>query len=499
MTSGQGVRGQAGERLAADLPGLLESLLDTPVLVMGDAMLDRFVEGRVERISPEGPIPVLRIERESATLGGAGNVLRNLAALGLAPHFLTAVGNDVAGRDIQRLAGEILGGGARLLVDPTITTTIKERFLSGGQQLLRADREADQLAKPAIVETLLELAEGQLGEVRALLLSDYGKGMLRHERLPRLIAAARAAGLPVVIDPKGRDYSLYRGASFVTPNRRELQEASGLSVGEPDQVVTACRRLIADHGIDAVLATLSEQGMILVRRDGDSVHLPAEAREVFDVSGAGDTVLATFGAALAAGAAAETAAQLANVAAGVVVGKRGTAVAYPAEILRAAQAQRLRGAELKVVDARTAAQEAADWRRAGLKVGFTNGCFDLLHPGHIHLLDQARDACDRLIVGLNSDSSVKRLKGDGRPIQDEAARATVLASLADVDRVVVFAEDTPLELIEQIRPDVLVKGADYTVEQVVGREVVESYGGRVVLAELKQGHSTSATIRKLAG
>src|SRR5690606_9221461 len=429
---------------------------------LGDVMLDRFVEGRVERISPEGPIPVLRVERESATLGGAGNVLRNLAALGLAPRFLTAVGNDAAGRDVQLLAAEILGGGARLLVDPTIQTTIKERFLSGGHQLLRADRESAQLAKPAIVETLFALAEGQFGEVKALLLSDYGKGMLGHESLPRLIAAARAAGLPVVIDPKGRDYTRFRGASFVTPNRRELREASGLPVETVEEVADACRRIIADAGVEAVLATLSEQGMLLVTHEGDSLHLPAEAREVFDVSGAGDTVVAAFGAALAAGAPAEAAARLANVAAGVVVGKRGTAVAYAAEILRAAQAQRLHGAELKILDARTAAQETGDWRRAGLKVGFTNGCFDLLHPGHIHLIEQAQAACDRLVVGLNSDASVKRLKGEGRPVQDEAARAAVLASLAGVDRVVIFAEDTPLELIEALRPDVLVKGADYS-------------------------------------
>lgn len=489
----------APPRAAGDLPGLLEALIETPVLVMGDVMLDRFVEGRVERISPEGPIPVLRIERETSTLGGAGNVLRNLAALGLAPRFLTAVGTDAAGRDVQRLAGEILGGGARLLVDPTIQTTIKERFLSGGHQLMRADREADQLAKPAIVQTLLELAEGELGEVKALLLSDYGKGMLRHPGLPQLIAAARAAGIPVVIDPKGRDYSFYRGASFVTPNRRELQEACGLPVSTLDEVIVASRRIMADHDIEAVLATLSEQGMLLVRRDGDSVHLPAEAREVFDVSGAGDTVLASFGAALATGATPEAAAQLANLAAGVVVGKRGTAVAYPADVLRTAQAQRLHGAELKVVDARTAAQEAGDWRRAGLTVGFTNGCFDLLHPGHIHLIEQARAACDRLVVGLNSDASVKRLKGDSRPVQDEAARSAVLASLSGVDRVVVFPEDTPLELIGTLRPDVLVKGSDYALEQVVGRDLVESWGGRVVLAELKPGHSTSATIRKLAG
>ncbi|MEX0758581.1 MAG: D-glycero-beta-D-manno-heptose 1-phosphate adenylyltransferase, partial [Tistlia sp.] len=311
--------------------------------------------------------------------------------------------------------------------------------------------------------------------------------------------AARAAGLQVVIDPKGRDYGLYRGASFVTPNRRELQEATGLPVGEPEEVVAACRRIIAEHDIEAVLATLSEQGMMLVRRDAEAMHLPAEAREVFDVSGAGDTVLASFGAALAAGASPEAAAQLANVAASVVVGKRGTAVAYPAEILRAAQAQRLHGAELKILDARTAAQEAGDWRRAGLTVGFTNGCFDLLHPGHIHLIEQARSACDRLIVGLNSDASVKRLKGEGRPIQEEAARAAVLASLSGVERVVVFAEDTPLELIRTLRPDVLVKGSDYALEEVVGRDLVESWGGRVVLAELKEGHSTSATIRKLAG
>lgn len=484
-----------------DLAAWLEAMADARVLAVGDVMLDRFLYGTVERISPEGPIPVFRIDREVAMLGGAGNVLRNLTALGVACGFVAVVGDDAAGAEIQELAAREAGAGCDLVVRAERATTIKERYVAAGQQLLRADRErTDPLSAAArdALEAAWRRALTADPAPGAVVISDYGKGALEAAALGRLIAAARERGVPVVVDPKGRDYTVYRGASVVTPNRRELREATGLATGDDAAVAAACQALIERAGVGAVLATRSERGLSLVAADGTVRHLPAAAREVFDVSGAGDTVAAVVAAALAAGADLETAAQLSNVAAGVVVGKLGTAVAYPREILRALHASDLLEAEVKLVDLEGAQAQAARWRQSGFRIGFTNGCFDLLHPGHVSLLRQARAACDRLVVGLNSDASVRRLKGPGRPVQGEAARAAVLASMASVDLLVVFAEDTPLKLIEALRPDVLVKGADYSRDQVVGAEIVEGYGGEVLLAELAPGHSTTATIRRLA-
>jgi D-beta-D-heptose 7-phosphate kinase/D-beta-D-heptose 1-phosphate adenosyltransferase len=380
-------------------------------------------------------------------------------------------------------------------------TTIKERYVAAGQQLLRADRERCEPlseAARAALEAAWDRALAADPPPGAVVVSDYGKGTLEAATLGRLIAAARARGVPVVVDPKAQDYAVYRGADVVTPNRRELQAATGLPTADDAEVEAACRALIERAGVAAVLATRSERGMSLVAAAGPARHLPAAAREVFDVSGAGDTVAATLAAALAAGAELETAARLANAAAGVVVGKLGTAVAHPREILRALHASDLLEAEAKLVDFEDAQAQVARWRQSGLRVGFTNGCFDLLHPGHVALLRQARAACDRLVVGLNSDASVRRLKGAERPVQGEAARAAVLASMASVDLLVVFSEDTPLKLIETLRPDVLVKGADYGRDEVVGGDLVERAGGRVLLVPLEPGHSTTATLRRLA-
>lgn len=484
--------------VTGDLAIHLEALAGARALVVGDVMLDRFVYGRVERISPEGPIPVLAVERDAAMLGGAGNVLRNLAAVGVRTTFLAVVGGDAAGRQVEDLVAVEAGVESRLIVDPGRATSIKERYIAGAQQLLRVDRETTEALPAPLAAALGAAAEAALGAVGALILSDYGKGVLQPATLASLIAAARAADTPVVIDPKGRDYRLYRGADLVTPNRQELHEATGLPVADDAEVEAACRAVIAECGLGGVLATRSEQGMTLVLASGAAHHFTTQAREVFDVSGAGDTVVAFLGGALAGGAPLLEAARLANLAAGLVVGKVGTAVARRGEILHAIHASGLDAAEAKVTDLASLLDRIAQWRRRGLTVGFTNGCYDLLHPGHVGLLQQARAACDRLIVGLNSDASVRALKGAGRPVQKEAARATVLASLASVDRVVIFSEDTPLKLIDGIRPDLLVKGADYSLDQVVGAELVQSYGGRVLLAEIKAGFSTSETIGRLA-
>lgn len=482
----------------SDLSRDIEALARTSVMCVGDVMLDRFVYGAVERISPEAPIPVLRIERQTTMLGGAGNVAANLEALGAAPRFLSVVGDDEAGGAVlRRLVEGRLADGCHVVTEPGRQTSEKTRFLASSQQLLRADAETVAAISGGSQEALVSMARALLPEVHAVILSDYGKGVLTSDVLESVIRAAKEQGRPVIVDPKGSDYRRYRGADVVTPNRRELAQASGLPVGEDDEVVAAARWIIDTCGIGAVVVTRSERGMSVVTEGGRVDHLPAEAREVYDVSGAGDTVVATLAAALGAGVPVADAARLANLAAGVVVGKVGTAVVRPAELLAALHHQEWALGEAKVGPLESALEKIELWRRQGRRIGFTNGCFDLLHPGHVSLLRQARAGCDRLVVGLNSDESVRRLKGETRPVQSEVARATVLASLSSVDLVVIFGEDTPRQLIEAVRPDVLVKGADYTIETVVGGDFVMSYGGKVLLADLAAGHSTTSTIARM--
>ena len=482
---------------AAELATLIDRLASGPVLVVGDVMLDRFIYGIVERISPEAPIPILKVEAEATMLGGAGSVVRNLAALGARPRLVAVIGDDGPGREVRALLEAVLEVPPTIVVDTSRPTTVKHRYVAGAQQLLRADREAVSPLEEGPATTVLEAARAALEDAGALVLSDYGKGALTVPVLKDLIAAAQAIGCPVVVDPKGSDFTRYRGATVVTPNRRELELATGMPTDDDKAVEAAGRALIAASGVAHVLATRSEAGMTLVKGDGGTILLPAQAREVYDVSGAGDTVVAVVAAALAGGLILEQAAGLANAAAGVVVGKAGTAVAEPGDILRSLHGESLLAAEAKVADLATALADVRRWRQSGLSVGFTNGCFDLLHPGHVALLEQAAAACDRLIVGLNGDASVARLKGETRPVQGESARAAVLASLAGVDRVVVFGDDTPQRLIEAIRPDVLVKGADYSRDEVVGGDFVEGYGGKVLLAEIAPGHSTSTTIKQI--
>jgi D-beta-D-heptose 7-phosphate kinase/D-beta-D-heptose 1-phosphate adenosyltransferase len=482
----------------SDLAARVATLKSVDVLCVGDVMLDVFVYGEVERISPEAPIPVMRVTRDAAMLGGAGNVVRNLVSLGARPHFLSVVGDDHAGNDVTGLLGEHEAVDPVLVVENGRQTTIKTRFVAGNQQLLRTDRETSAPLTELSRQRLLAGATELMDKVGVVVLSDYGKGVLTPEVTRALINGAIAAGKPVIVDPKGNDYSLYAGATVVTPNRKELHDATKLPVGTDAEVIAAAKRLIETCSIQHVLATRSQDGMSLISADGSVVHMPAEAREVFDVSGAGDTVVATLAACMAAGMSLPLASKLANVAAGIVVGKVGTAVVYSSDLVTALHHSDIAAGETKVLDRIAAADLIGRWKRKNLKVGFTNGCFDLIHPGHVSLLAQARGACDKLVVGVNSDASVQRLKGPTRPVQSEASRATVLASMASVDLVVIFDEDTPYEVISLLKPDVLVKGADYTVDKVVGADLVQSWGGKVFLAELIQGQSTTSTIARMA-
>ncbi len=482
--------------LPDDLGSEVKRLSRASVLVVGDAMLDSYVYGEVSRISPEAPVPILTVTREVAMPGGAGNVVRNLIALGAAAALVSVVGDDQAGSDLTGLVGVQQGVEPWLLVQGGRTTTMKTRYIAQGQHLIRADREETIALPEKLAERLIKIALDAMAATSVTILSDYRKGVLSGNVAQRLIQAAKKLGRRVIVDPKGTDYSRYEGADIVTPNRRELAEATGLALHSETSIVAAAQVLLQRHGFGAVLVTRAQDGMSLVT-PAEIRHYPAEAKEVFDVSGAGDTVVATLAAALAVNIPLHDAARLANIAAGIVVGKVGTAVARQSDLLF--HLTPVTGALRKVVTVAAAAEAAERWRARGYKVGFTNGCFDLLHPGHVHLLEQCRAMCDRLIVGINSDISVKRLKGPSRPAQQEAARAAVLASLASVDLVCMFEDDTPLEILKQIKPDLLVKGADYTVEQVVGGREVQNWGGRVALAELLPGHSTTATLARLRG
>ena len=485
-----------------DFEKRLQSIGQQTILCVGDLMLDDFVYGEVGRISPEAPAPVLAVKRNEIAIGGAGNVARNVASLGARCIFVGLVGDDEAGREvIARLQADPLIEPS-LVVDRTRPTTRKVRFVSEhfSTHLLRADWEQ---AGPVDAERegeLLARALAALPRVGAVVLSDYAKGALTPRLLGEIIAAANKAGTPVIVDPKAADYSVYRGATVLKPNRKELAETTRMAVVSDDDVVAAAGKLNVDLGTQAVLCSLSDDGLMLVPARGAPIRVPAYPVKVKDASGAGDTVVAALAVMLAARADFEVAVRVANAAGAIVVGKRGTATVSADELRHQVLPASTLASEDKVIyDRVLLAERLAEWRRARLRIGFTNGCFDLLHRGHVKLMAQARAACDRLVVGLNSDGSVKRLKGPERPIQDVASRAEVLAALEAVDLVVVFEEDTPLELIRQVRPAVLVKGGDYTRDEVVGREIVEADGGEVILVDLVPGHSTTSMVARSGG
>jgi D-beta-D-heptose 7-phosphate kinase / D-beta-D-heptose 1-phosphate adenosyltransferase len=476
----------------------LAALSEQTVLCIGDLMLDEFVYGDVSRISPEAPTPVIAVKRTELMIGGAGNVARNLVALGARCIFIGVVGDDEAGGSLTKALSTHPSIEFHLVVDGTRQTTRKVRFVSEhhSTHLLRADWEMATAIDAGSEDALIGHFVKAMPRVGAVVLSDYAKGALTPRVTRAVIAAANERGKPVVVDPKGRDYSIYRGATLVTPNRQELADATHSLAQTDEEVATAAARLRGELGAKAVLVTRSEAGMTLAA-EGAAVHVPAYPVRVRDVSGAGDTVVAVLSVMLAMDADFESAMRAANAAAAVVVGKRGTATASVAELrARILPSSTLAPQEKIVFDWALLDDQLAEWRKQGLRVGFTNGCFDLLHPGHVKLLAGARAACDRLVVGLNGDASVARLKGAGRPVQPVQARAEVLAALEAVDLVAVFDEDTPQKLIARVKPMVLVKGADYTHEQVVGREIVEALGGEVVLIDLVPGHSTTSMVER---
>jgi D-beta-D-heptose 7-phosphate kinase / D-beta-D-heptose 1-phosphate adenosyltransferase len=483
-----------------DYEETLKLIPDQTVLCVGDLMLDDFVYGEVSRISPEAPAAVLAVTRSEVALGGAGNVVRNLVGLGARCIVVGMVGDDEAGIVLSNALADMKGMvEPHLVIDRSRPTTRKVRFVSEhhSTHLLRADWEKSAPASAEMEAVLMNFAVAALPRVNAVVLSDYAKGVLTPRVVGAVIAAARRAGTPVVVDPKVSDFTVYRGATMVTPNRGELSNATRRHATTDAEIAAAAAELAQCAETKAVLVTRSEQGMTLHADDRAPVHVPAYPVKVRDVSGAGDTVVAVLAVMLAVEADFELATRAANAAAAVVVGKRGTATVSIDELRHRLLPSAALAPEDKIAfDWAVLDERVGEWRRQGLRVGFTNGCFDLLHPGHVKLLAEARAACDRLIVGLNSDGSTKRLKGEGRPIQPVQARAEVLAAMEAVDLVVVFEQDTPVELIGRIRPTVLVKGSDYKRDEVVGRELVEAEGGAIILVDLVPGYSTSAMVRR---
>jgi D-beta-D-heptose 7-phosphate kinase/D-beta-D-heptose 1-phosphate adenosyltransferase len=469
------------------------------VMVIGDAMLDVYAEGHVSRISPEAPVPVVRLEGERVMLGGAANVAANVVSLGGEAELVTVIGEDAAGATLRAI---LTGWRHAAATDGVIAchgrpTTTKTRVVGNGHQIVRLDREDLGPIPPATEAAMLGAVAARIATCDVVILSDYAKGVCTDGLISGVIALARAADIPLLVDPKRSDFSIYAGAGFIKPNRRELALASSEPCETDAEIERAGARIMAQTGA-RLLVTRSEQGMSYLAPHEPPMHVPTLAREVFDVSGAGDTVLAALALGLRQGLPMAQILALANTCAAVVVGKAGTATVTAAELASESARQRATAedGERRVVSLPEAGTLRAAWRVEGHSVGFTNGCFDLLHPGHISLLRQAASACDRLIVGLNSDASVRRLKGPTRPIQTAAARAEVIAAIGCVDLVVVFDDDTPAELIAALLPDVLVKGADYTIETVVGADMVVRAGGRVVLADLVAGQSTTAMIAR---
>jgi len=459
------------------------------VLVVGDLMLDRYWHGGTSRISPEAPVPVVKVDQREDRPGGAANVALNITALGAGVSLVGIVGEDEAGQALQTQL-ESARVNCQFCISSSEPTITKLRVLSRHQQLIRLDFE-----EPFAVDYSTDLqsrVDSLLNNVSALILSDYNKGTLSDTQA--LIQMARKAKVPVLVDPKGSDFGRYRGATLLTPNLSEFEAVVGHCANE-QELITKAQQLVKELDLEALLVTRSEQGMTLIKPDQNEVHFPARAREVFDVTGAGDTVISTLATALAAGESMEIATGLANLAASIVVGKLGTAAISAPELRRAVNKEQ--GYERGVVSDEQLLIALEDARASGEKIVFTNGCFDILHAGHVGYLAQARAQGDRLVLAINSDESVSRLKGEGRPINPVERRKAVLAGLEAVDWVVSFAEDTPERLLQQVRPDVLVKGGDYGLDEVVGGEFVSSYGGEVKVLSFLDNCSTTAIVEKI--
>jgi len=466
-----------------------------PILVAGDVMVDEYVRGDVDRISPESPVPVLVVKDRLRRLGGAGNVVRNIVSLGGTVALFATVGNDSAGRWFREHCEEINVEGFWLKEDGSRPTTIKTRVVARNQQIVRIDEEQVYEISPELEESLIDELKAVLQQVKVVVISDYGKGFLTGRLLKSLISEARANKLPVLVDPKGMDFTRYRNATYITPNRHEASQASGIPIKDEESLIEAGRALLDQTHAEAIVITRGKEGSTLVTRQSCK-DFPVKPVEIIDVTGAGDTVIAVLAVCVGNGFSIENALATANVAASLVVSRFGAASVTLQEIL---DSLKERGTAAKVVPLGEIARLLRNHRMQGQKIVFTNGCFDLLHAGHIKVLREASLMGNVLVVGVNSDKSVRRIKGPGRPVVPEAERVELVAALSFVNYVVVFDEDTPAALIEEVRPDVLVKGEDWRGKQVVGEDVVKARGGTVSFVRHMDGVSTTDLINRIRG
>jgi D-beta-D-heptose 7-phosphate kinase/D-beta-D-heptose 1-phosphate adenosyltransferase len=467
------------------------------ILVIGDVMLDRYLMGSVNRISPEAPVPVVLLKASEDRAGGAANVAANLSGLGIHTQIIGCIGDDATGATLKTIITNSAVDTALVMASQQRPTISKTRVMSGNQQIVRIDDESAAAFSAEENAHLLKNVAQALSEKPAMvILSDYAKGLLSEASCKAIILQCKQLGIAVIADPKGRDYSKYKGASALTPNKKETAEACGVAMHETEALLLAAKQLKEELGLDFLAVTRGEEGISLID-DQHTAHIPATAKKVFDVSGAGDTVIATLAAGLVHGLTPHDALQLANIAAAIVVGKVGTVPVSQAELLKALVSEDGQSQADKICDEVQLVALVKHWKESQQKIVFTNGCFDLLHAGHVTYLEAAKKTGDKLILGLNTDRSVSALKGPSRPVIHEQDRARVLAALAAVDAVILFDEDTPLQLIDAIRPDIIVKGDDYTEDQVVGGTEVKSWGGSVKLIPLVQGRSTSNIIKKL--
>ena len=464
-------------------------------LVIGDVMLDRYLIGEVVRISPEAPVPIVLLKEQNERAGGAANVAANLALLGIKTHLIGCVGNDAEATTLQKLTQDIGVDASASIQSKSRPTIAKTRILGGHQQMMRLDQEN---ALPFSVEEnaqILSAVKTQLAlKPVIVILSDYAKGLLSEAVCQQIITQCKAQKITVLVDPKGHDYSKYKGATALTPNKKETAEACDTNINDADLIAKAAA-LKTCLNLSFLAVTLGEEGISLI--DENTHHIAASAQKVFDVSGAGDTVIATLAAGMMHDLNPLQALQLANIAASVVVGKVGTVPITRSDLIDALTAAQGQSQANKVCDLAHLMQKVESWKAAKQKIVFTNGCFDLLHAGHVTYLEAAKKRGDKLILGLNTDRSVSALKGPSRPVVNEQDRARVLAALESVDAVILFDEDTPLKLINAIKPSIIAKGSDYSESQVVGGKEVQSWGGEIALIDLVEGRSTSNIIAKM--
>ena len=465
-------------------------------LVIGDVMLDRYLIGSVGRISPEAPVPIVLLNTQNERAGGAANVAANLALLGIKTAIIGCVGNDIEATSLSKLIADIGIDASGLVTSKQRPTIAKTRIVSGHQQMMRLDQESHSTFTIDETKAVLNAIQNALKTNPAVvILSDYAKGLLSLEVCQTVIAQCKTQNIPVLVDPKGGDYSKYSGATALTPNKKEMAEACKIDINDAT-LIAKSSALKAQLGLAFLAVTRGEEGITLI--DGETHHLPAIAKQVFDVSGAGDTVIATLAAGLIAELNPLESLRLANIAAAVVVGKVGTVPITQIDLIEALNAEQGSVQVHKICDLSELMAKVDAWKLAKQKIVFTNGCFDLLHAGHVTYLEAAKKRGDKLILGLNTDRSVSAIKGPTRPVVHENDRARVLSALESVDAVILFDEDTPLNLINAIKPNIIAKGSDYSASQVVGGIEVQSWGGEIALIDLVEGRSTSNIIKKMA-